>query len=58
MAKVLCSGDASREERSDACEVVGDCDGTRKGGDSNWLDVSKAKILEASSTDKGPQQSL
>ena len=22
MAEVLCSGDASREERSDACEVV------------------------------------
>ena len=27
----------------------GDCDGTGKGGDSNWLDVSKAKILVASS---------
>ena len=25
----------------------GDCDGTGKGGDSNWLDVSKAKILVA-----------
>ena len=36
----------------------GDCDGTGKGGDSNWLDVSKAKILVASSSDKGPQQSL
>jgi len=36
----------------------GDCDGTGKGGDSNWLDVSKAKILVASSFDKGPQQSL
>ena len=35
-----------------------DCDGTGKGGDFNWLDVSKAKILEASSSDKEPQQSL
>ncbi len=32
----------------------GDCDGTGKGGDSNWLDVSKASILVASSSDKGP----
>jgi len=30
----------------------GDCDGTGEGGDSNWLDVSKAKILVASSSDK------
>ena len=36
----------------------GDCDGTGKGDDSNWLDVSKAKTLVASSSDKGPQQSL
>ncbi len=34
----------------------GDCDGTGKGGDSNWLDASKAKTLVASSSDKGPQQ--
>jgi len=30
----------------------GDCDGTGEGDDSNWLDVSKAKILVASSSDK------
>ena len=30
----------------------GDCDGTGEGGDSNWLDVSKAKILVPSSSDK------
>ena len=29
-----------------------DCDGTGEGGDSNWLDVSKAKILVVSSSDK------
>jgi hypothetical protein len=29
-----------------------DGDGTGEGGDSNWLDVSKAKILVASSSDK------
>jgi hypothetical protein len=56
MTEVLCSDDAS------AVMLVrwwnGDCDGTGKGGDSNWLDVSKAKILVASSSDKGPQQSL
>ena len=30
----------------------GDCDVTGEGGDSNWLDVSKAKILVVSSSDK------
>jgi hypothetical protein len=29
-----------------------DGNGTGEGGDSNWLDVSKAKILVASSSDK------
>jgi hypothetical protein len=32
--------------------VIGDCDGIGEGDDSNWLDVSKAKILVASSSDK------
>jgi hypothetical protein len=36
MAEVFCSDDASREG----------------GSDSNWLDVLKAKILVASSSDK------
>ena len=30
----------------------GDCDRTGEGGDSNWFDVSKAKVLMASSSDK------
>jgi hypothetical protein len=46
MTEVLCSGDAVMLVR------------TGNGGDSNWLDVSKAKILVASYSDKGPQQSL
>jgi len=54
MTEVLCSGDAVMLVRW----WNGDCDGTGKGGDSNWLDVSKAKILVASYSDKGPQQSL
>ena len=48
---------AMHPEKSAVMLVIGDCDGTGKGGDSNWLDVSKAKILVASGLSISPSWS-